>query len=63
MWTPIALIIRTACEHIEAFETIIKDYSRFAEALVHFETLDAALGVDTDYQTTLVDSYTNIQSP
>ncbi|KAI1492423.1 hypothetical protein F5X96DRAFT_691616 [Biscogniauxia mediterranea] len=42
MWTPITLILRVASEYIEAFEQIIKGYSRIAETLKSFEFLGDA---------------------
>ncbi|RKL16693.1 hypothetical protein BFJ70_g14981 [Fusarium oxysporum] len=60
IWAPITLVIRIASEYIEAFEKIIKGYSRIAESLGRFKTLQTALGADRDFQETLAVFYSNI---
>ncbi|KAH6855598.1 hypothetical protein B0I37DRAFT_424156 [Chaetomium sp. MPI-CAGE-AT-0009] len=59
-WAPITLILRVACEHVEAFEQIIKGYARIASALKRFEILGEAFSRDADFQKTMAVFYADI---
>lgn len=60
IWAPITLILRIASEYIEAFEQLIKGYSRIAESLQRFEILANAFGGETQFQHTLAVFYAGI---
>ncbi|KAJ2980469.1 hypothetical protein NUW58_g6935 [Xylaria curta] len=60
IWAPITLILRVASEYVEAFEKIIKAYSRIAESLKRFEILDKACARNKDFQQTLAAFYADI---
>ncbi|EHK42609.1 hypothetical protein TRIATDRAFT_224424, partial [Trichoderma atroviride IMI 206040] len=60
IWAPIALILRVASEHVEAFEQIIKGYAQLAESLGRFEILDNAFKDDHDFQQVLAVFYADI---
>lgn len=59
-WAPITLILRIACEHVEAFEQIMKGYSRIAAALKRFEILSEAFSRNVDFQKTMAVFYADI---
>ncbi|KAF7522528.1 hypothetical protein G7054_g12117 [Neopestalotiopsis clavispora] len=50
IWAPISLILRIASEHLEAFDLIIKGYSRIAECLGRFSLLSSSFKGNQDYQ-------------
>lgn len=60
IWAPITLILRIASEYIEAFEQLIKGYSRIAESLQRFEILANAFGGETQFHHTLAVFYADI---
>ncbi|KAI0814684.1 hypothetical protein GGR55DRAFT_686923 [Xylaria sp. FL0064] len=60
IWAPITLVLRLASEYVEAFEKIINAYSRIAESLKRFESLNEAFASDKDFQQTLAAFYANI---
>lgn len=60
IWAPITLILRVASEYVEAFEQLIKGYSRIAESLHRFEILGNAFSDETQFQQTLAVFYANI---
>lgn len=60
IWAPIALILRIASEYVEAFEQVIKGYSRIATSLGRFEILSDAFAGDQDFQQTLAVFYADI---
>ncbi|KAF2108637.1 hypothetical protein BDV96DRAFT_616200 [Lophiotrema nucula] len=60
IWSPITLILRVASEYIEAFEHIMKGYSRISEALTRFDILSDAFSNDHDFQQTLAVFYADI---
>ncbi|KAF0315662.1 hypothetical protein GQ607_017099 [Colletotrichum asianum] len=60
VWAPISLVLRIASEYIEAFEKIIKGYSRIAESLGRFRVLSEALIGKPDFQQTLAVFYADI---
>ncbi|KAI1454329.1 hypothetical protein F4805DRAFT_469475 [Annulohypoxylon moriforme] len=60
IWAPITLILRVASEYVEAFEQIIKGYSRISESLKRFELLGNALSKKATFQQTLAVYYADI---
>ncbi|KAI0163700.1 hypothetical protein BJ166DRAFT_526974 [Pestalotiopsis sp. NC0098] len=60
IWAPITLILRVALEYVEAFEVIMKGYTKIAESLVRFEILDSAFKDDHGFQRTLAVFYSDI---
>ncbi|KAJ4322698.1 hypothetical protein N0V84_004723 [Fusarium piperis] len=60
IWAPITLILRIACEYVEAFEKIIKGYSSIAESLKRFEILGDAFIREPEFQKTLAVFYADI---
>lgn len=50
IWAPISLILRIASEHLEAFDLIIKGYSRIAECLGRFSLLSSSFKGNQDFQ-------------
>ena len=60
IWAPITLILRVASEYVEAFEQVIKGYSRIAASLGRFEILSDAFAGDQDFQQTLAVFYADI---
>ncbi|KAI0840034.1 hypothetical protein F5Y06DRAFT_246496 [Hypoxylon sp. FL0890] len=60
IWAPITLILRVASEYVEAFEQIIKGYSKIAETLKRFEVLSDAFSSNKDFQQTLAVFYADI---
>lgn len=60
IWAPITLILRVALEYVEAFEVIMKGYTKIAESLVRFEILDRAFQDSPGFQETLAVFYSDI---
>lgn len=60
VWAPITLILRVASEYVEAFEQIMKGYSRIAALLTRFEILNRAFAADHNFQQSLAAFYDNI---
>ncbi|ETS86312.1 hypothetical protein PFICI_00140 [Pestalotiopsis fici W106-1] len=60
IWAPITLILRLASEYVEAFEAIMKGYSKIAESLVRFEILQKAFTGNQQFQQTLAVFYSDI---
>jgi hypothetical protein len=60
IWSPISLILRVASEYTEAFEHIIKGYSRIAKSLGRFEILGNAFPTNADFQQTLAVIYADV---
>ncbi|KAK8115310.1 hypothetical protein PG999_007379 [Apiospora kogelbergensis] len=60
VWAPISLILRIASEHIEAFDHIIKAYSRISECLGRFAVLNHSFATNHDFQQTLAVFYADI---
>ncbi|KAI1634576.1 hypothetical protein F4809DRAFT_506210 [Biscogniauxia mediterranea] len=60
IWAPITLILRVTSEYIEAFEQIIKGYSRIAETLKRFGFLGDAFSNNANFQQTLAVFYADI---
>lgn len=59
-WAPISLILRIASEHLEAFELIIKGYSKIAECLGRFAVLESSFKSNQDFQQTFAIFYADI---
>lgn len=60
IWAPIALILRIASEHLEAFDQIIRGYSRISESLKRFDILGNTFSNKADFQETLAVYYADI---
>ncbi|KAH7012300.1 uncharacterized protein B0I36DRAFT_256992 [Microdochium trichocladiopsis] len=60
VWAPITLILRVASEYVEAFEKIIKGYSKMAEPLRRFQILGATFSKSKEFQQTLAVFYADI---
>ncbi|EQB57126.1 hypothetical protein CGLO_02763 [Colletotrichum gloeosporioides Cg-14] len=60
VWAPITLILRIASEYVEAFEQIIKGYSRIADSLKRFEILGKAFSDNSEFGFTLATFYEDI---
>lgn len=60
IWSPVTLILKVASDHIDAFEQIIKGYSRISEALGRFEVLGETFRHDGTFQYCLSVFYANI---
>ena len=60
VWAPVTLILQIASDHVEAFEKIIKGYSRIAEPLERFSRLGEAFSTNLDFQQTLAIFYADI---
>ncbi|KAJ3569742.1 hypothetical protein NPX13_g5979 [Xylaria arbuscula] len=60
VWAPISLILRVASEYVEAFEHVIKGYSRISESLGRFRTLTKSFATNLDFQQTLAVFYSDI---
>lgn len=60
VWAPITLILRIASEYVEAFEQIMKGYTRIAGSLKRFEILRGAFSGDTEFGLSLAIFYEDI---
>lgn len=60
IWSPITLVLRIASEYVEAFDQLIRGYSRIAETLARFEILGGAFSKDADFQQALAIFYSDI---
>lgn len=60
LWAPIALVLRDASEHLEAFEQIIRGYSEIAASMKRFEHLRNAFQRDAGFQESLATIYSDI---
>ncbi|OBR07060.1 NACHT domain-containing protein [Colletotrichum higginsianum IMI 349063] len=60
VWAPVTLILRIACEYVEAFEHIMKGYSRIASFMTRFELLSKAYASDHGFQQSLAAFYDDI---
>ncbi|KXJ88104.1 hypothetical protein Micbo1qcDRAFT_151143 [Microdochium bolleyi] len=60
VWAPITLILRVASEYVEAFEKIIKGYSKMAEPLRRFQILGTTFSKSKEFQQTLAVFYADI---
>jgi hypothetical protein len=59
IWSPITLILRVASEYVEAFEQLMRGYTRIAAALSRFELLSNTF-TDPDFHHSLSVFYANI---
>ncbi|PVH94735.1 hypothetical protein DM02DRAFT_181103 [Periconia macrospinosa] len=60
IWSPITLILKVASDHIDAFEQIIKGYSKISDSLRRFEILSDAFRSDATFQYSLAVYYSDI---
>jgi len=60
IWAPIKLCLQVACDHLGAFEKLIKAYAAIAEALPRFDILAVALKDHPDFQQVLATVYCDI---
>lgn len=60
IWAPITLILRVASEYVEAFDQIIKGYTRISESLQRIHILREAFPVDDQFQQVLAIFYADI---
>lgn len=60
LWAPITLILRISCEYVEAFEQIIRAYSRIATSLQRFQILGDVFSGNARFQQTLAVFYEDI---
>ncbi|KAF3767250.1 hypothetical protein M406DRAFT_338058 [Cryphonectria parasitica EP155] len=60
IWAPITLILRISCEYIEAFDMIIKAYSRIAESMPRFQILGDTFYGDAKFYEALAAFYADI---
>ncbi|KAH8747114.1 NACHT domain protein [Hyaloscypha sp. PMI_1271] len=60
IWAPIKLILKVASDYVEAFEQIIKAYSRIGESLNRFRVLDATFSQNAGFQLTVAVFYADI---
>ncbi|KAH7360362.1 NACHT domain protein [Rhexocercosporidium sp. MPI-PUGE-AT-0058] len=60
IWAPIKLILKIASDYVEAFDQIIKAYSRIGDSLNRFRILDAAFSQNASFQLTLAVFYADI---
>ncbi|QYS94528.1 hypothetical protein H0G86_001857 [Trichoderma simmonsii] len=60
LWAPIKLVLKISADYIEAFEQIIKVYSKLAEPLARFNLFDRAYSNNVEVQNTLAVYYSDI---
>ncbi|KAI0533637.1 hypothetical protein GGR58DRAFT_485771 [Xylaria digitata] len=60
LWAPISIILKISSDYVEAFEQIIKDYSRIGESLTRFEALQESFHQNPAFQQTLAIFYADI---
>ena len=60
IWAPITLVLQVASEYTDAFERIIKGYSRIGTALLRFGILHDAFVHDQGFQQALAVFYADI---
>lgn len=60
LWAPIKVILKVASDYIEAFDKIIKAYSRIAEPLARFKLLGQTFSKHPHVQDTLAVFYSDI---
>jgi len=60
IWAPITIILQISSDYVEAFEQVIKGYSRIAMSFSRFEILGSAFSNDHEFQQTLAAFYTDI---
>ncbi|KAI3340581.1 hypothetical protein F4824DRAFT_487048 [Ustulina deusta] len=60
LWAPISVILKISSDYVEAFEQIVKAYSRIGESLTRFEALRESFHQNTAFQQTLAIFYADI---
>ncbi|RAO67477.1 uncharacterized protein BHQ10_003489 [Talaromyces amestolkiae] len=60
IWAPIKIILKISSDYVEAFEQIVKAYSRIAESLTRFKVLGETFRQNTGFQQTLAVFYADI---
>ncbi|KAI3324875.1 NACHT domain protein [Xylariaceae sp. AK1471] len=60
LWAPISMILKISSDYVEAFEQIIKAYSRIGESLTRFEVLQESFHQNPAFQQTLAIFYADI---
>ncbi|KAI0400767.1 hypothetical protein F4802DRAFT_583444 [Xylaria palmicola] len=60
LWAPISLILKICSDYVEAFEQIIKAYSRIGESLTRFQVLQESFCNNPAFQQTLAIFYADI---
>ncbi|KAF3914315.1 hypothetical protein AA313_de0201686 [Arthrobotrys entomopaga] len=60
LWAPVKLILKVSSDYIDAFEQIIKAYSKIGECLTRFRVLGQTFSENIDFQQTLAGFYANI---
>ncbi|KAH0498290.1 hypothetical protein TgHK011_005547 [Trichoderma gracile] len=60
IWAPIKLVLKISADYIEAFEQIIKVYSRLAEPLARFNLFQASFSNNPEVQRALAVYYSDI---
>ncbi|KAK6335581.1 hypothetical protein TWF696_002349 [Orbilia brochopaga] len=60
LWAPLKLILKVSSDYVDAFEHIIKAYSKIAECLPRFQILGQTFSGIINFQQTLAGYYANI---
>ncbi|KAI0876953.1 hypothetical protein GGS24DRAFT_512713 [Hypoxylon argillaceum] len=60
VWAPISVILKISSDYVEAFEQIVKAYSRIGESLTRFEALQESFHRNPAFQQTLAIFYADI---
>ncbi|KAI0183060.1 NACHT domain protein [Xylaria flabelliformis] len=60
LWAPLSMILKISSDYIEAFEQIVKAYSRIGESLTRFEALQQSFHQNPAFQQTLAIFYSDI---
>ncbi|GAM33896.1 hypothetical protein TCE0_013f01126 [Talaromyces pinophilus] len=60
IWAPIKIILKISSDYVDAFEQIVKAYSRIAESLTRFKVLSEIFRQNTEFQQTLAVFYADI---
>ncbi|KAI0550524.1 NACHT domain protein [Xylaria curta] len=60
LWAPLSIILKISSDYIEAFEQIVKAYSRIGESLTRFEVLQQSFHQNPAFQQTLAIFYSDI---
>ncbi|KAK6537155.1 hypothetical protein TWF694_011352 [Orbilia ellipsospora] len=60
LWAPVKLILKISSDYVDAFEHIIKAYSKIGECLTRFRLLGQVFSRNIDFQQTLAGYYANI---
>ncbi|TRX91448.1 hypothetical protein FHL15_007672 [Xylaria flabelliformis] len=60
LWAPLSMILKISSDYTEAFEQIVKAYSRIGESLTRFEVLQQSFHQNPAFQQTLTIFYSDI---